>query len=92
MIRWSWALVAREFAWQLAIVVSLAIGLLLALGATGSTLGIVVLALLAADLLFLLRLAWASWRSAAASSAPSHRFPASRLRAAFPRAIWSSRF
>jgi acetyl esterase/lipase len=88
VIRWSWALVAREFAWQLAIVVGGAIALLLALGATGSALGIVVLALLAADLVFLLRLAWASYRSAAAverafaqvpGDPPETRFPRSHL-------------
>ena len=88
VIRWSWALVAREFAWQLAIVVGVAIGLLVALGGTESTLGIVVLTLLAADLLFLLRLAWASFRSAAAveqafaevpGDPPESRFPRSHL-------------
>ena len=88
VIRWSWALVAREFAWQLAIVVGGAIALLIALGATASTLGIVVLVMLAADLAFLLRLAWASFRSAAAverafaevpGDPPETRFPRSHL-------------
>ena len=88
VVRWSWALVAREFAWQLALVVGLAIALLIALGAAGSTLGIVVLVLLVADLGFLLRLAWASFRSAAAverafaqvpGDPPETRFPRSHL-------------
>jgi acetyl esterase/lipase len=88
VIRWSWALVAREFAWQLAIVVGGAIALLIALGATASTLGIVVLVLLVTDLVFLLRLAWASFRSAAAverafaevpGDPPETRFPRSHL-------------
>ena len=62
--RWSWALAAREFAWQLALLVGLAIAVLLALGAAGTTVGLVALGLLALDLVFLLRLAWDSFRSA----------------------------
>ncbi len=83
--RWSWALVAREFAWQLAILVGIAIGLLVALGATGTMFGIVVLALLVADLLFLLRLAWASWRSAAAVERAFAQVPGDPSETRFPR-------
>ena len=64
--RWSWALIAREFAFQLALGTGLAIAGLVALEATASVWGVAVVALLALNLAFLLRLAWQSWRSAAA--------------------------
>ena len=64
VVRWSWALAAREFAWQFALLVGFAIAVLLALGAAGTTVGLVALGLLALDLVFLLRLAWDSFRSA----------------------------
>lgn len=92
VLRWSWALFAREFAFQFALLVALLIAALLALGATGSTLGVIALVLLALDLAYLLRLAWQSWRSAAAierefaeeipGEPPESRFPRSHL--AFP--------
>jgi acetyl esterase/lipase len=85
VIRWSWALVAREFAWQLAIVVGLAIAVLLAVGAAGSTLGLIALALLAADLAFLLRLAWDGYRSAAAVDRAFRQVPGEPPESRFPR-------
>ncbi len=70
---------------QLALLVALAIVALLALGATGSTLGLVVIALLAVDLLFLLRLAWDSFRSAAVVERALEQVPGDPAPLALPR-------
>jgi acetyl esterase/lipase len=85
VIRWSWALVAREFAWQLAILVAIAIAVLVAFGAAGSTVGLVVVILLALDLAWLARLAWASSRSAAAVERALREVPGEPAATRFPR-------
>jgi acetyl esterase/lipase len=83
--RWSWALIAREFAWQISILLAVALAVLLLLGATGSTFGLVVLALLGIDLLYELRLAWASWRSASAIERELERVPGEPAASRFPK-------
>ena len=59
---------------------------LLGLGAAGATLGIVALALLGLDLAYELRLAWASWRSAAAIDRELEEVPGEPARSRFPGA------
>jgi acetyl esterase/lipase len=83
--RWSLALFAREFAFQFALLVGLAIAGLVALGGTESTLGLVVLALLVADLAFLLRLAWDSFRSAGVVERELQEVPGEPAASRFPR-------
>jgi acetyl esterase/lipase len=83
--RWSWRLVAREFAFQISALLALAIAALLALGAAGGAVGLVALALLALDLLWELRLAWASWRSAIAIQRELERVPGEPAKSRFPK-------
>jgi acetyl esterase/lipase len=64
--RWIWAATVRELAWQLATLDALIIIGLVALGATGSTLGLVPLIFMALLFLFEARYAWASIGSARA--------------------------
>jgi len=85
VVRWSCALLARELAWQLAAGVAVMIGVLLAIGAADSTLGIVALALLGADLLFELRFAWQSHRGAAAIDKALEGVPGEPAECRFPR-------
>ena len=63
--RWWWGTVIRESAPQLALVAAFVLGLLLLLGAAGSTAGIVALALLGAVLAWELRHAYLAHRSVA---------------------------
>lgn len=96
VIRWFWGYVAREFAFQISALLAIAIALLVALGATGSTLGLVILAVLALDLANELRFAWQSWRSAAVverelrdevpGEPAASRFPRSHL--VLPPLMW----
>ena len=83
--RWSWALVSREFAFQISLLLALAIAALVALGAVGTTVGLVALALLALDLLWELRLAWASWRSAGVIQRELERVPGEPAASRFPK-------
>ena len=85
VIRWSWALFAREFAFQLALLVALAIAGLLAIGAAGSTIGLIAVGLLAADFVFQTRLAWQSWQSAAAIRRELEDVPGEPAESRFPR-------
>ena len=85
VVRWSWALVAREFAWQLSLLVALAIAVLVAFGAAGSTVGAVAVALLGLDLVFLLRLAWDSYRSAGVIERELQEVPGEPAESRFPR-------
>ena len=85
VLRWSWALGARELAWQLSLLLVVVIAALLALGAASSTLGLVVLALLTLDLLFELHYAWASLRSAREIEAALEQVPGEPAPSRFPR-------
>jgi acetyl esterase/lipase len=66
LFRWMAAATAREFAFALLVATLLLAGGLVAVGALGSTIGIVCLTLLAVTALWLARLAWQSLTSARA--------------------------
>jgi acetyl esterase/lipase len=85
VMRWSWALFAREFAFQFALIAATVIAGLLAIGAANSTIGLVVVGLLAADFLFLSRLAWQSWRSARTIQRELEEVPGEPAKSRFPR-------
>ena len=85
VMRWSWALFAREFAFQLALLVALATVGLLAIGAADTTIGLIVVGLLAADFALLSGLAWQSWRSAAAIQRELEEIPGEPAESRFPR-------
>ncbi len=96
--RWMGAAMAREFAWQFTAINALLIAALILLGATSSTLGLVLLALVALLFLFEARLAYESIGSARAvdealrdiPGEPSElRVPSSHL--AFPLLMLTAR-
>ena len=83
--RWVWAAFARELAWQLALLDALLIIALVLLGATGSTLGMVMITLIALLLLFEARLAWLSLGSARAVDEAMKEVPGEPSKLRVPR-------
>lgn len=89
VLRWIVRFFAREFAFQYAAIAALAIVLLLAFGAAGSTLGVVLLAGLGLALLMELRFAWLALSTTRAierelrdeipGDPPESRFPKTHL-------------
>ncbi len=83
--RWIGAAVSREFAWQISIVLGLAIALAITLNASGSVAGVLLIVVLGAYFLFELRLGWDSARSASVVDDALEDVPGEPAASRFPR-------